>query len=138
MQWGYGRSILCIRWAKLFKVNNFSTYIFIRQYKLNSYMIAWSLTLHRYLVWLEVFLTNINKSLSGAKELLKKGCIAVARSLIPGALSAVDKTMEETFMKFSKSAGSDKLPAPAPPLISLLISLISYLLLSLFSIPQFF
>ena len=35
-----------------------------------------------------------------------KGGIAVARSLIPGALSAVDKTMEETFMKFSKSAGT--------------------------------
>ncbi|XP_015768310.1 PREDICTED: uncharacterized protein LOC107346954 [Acropora digitifera] len=34
-----------------------------------------------------------------------KGGIAVARSLIPGALRAGDKTMEETFMKFSKSAG---------------------------------
>ena len=32
---------------------------------------------------------------------------AVARSPIPGALSAMDKTMEETFMKFSKSAGTD-------------------------------
>ena len=29
----------------------------------------------------------------------------MARSLIPGALSAVDKTMEETFMKFAKSSG---------------------------------
>ena len=34
-----------------------------------------------------------------------KGGIAVARSLILGALRAGDKTMEETFMKFSKSAG---------------------------------
>jgi hypothetical protein len=49
---------------------------------------------YRYLVWLEVFLTNIELSHPGAKELLKKGGIAVARSLIPGALSAVDKTME--------------------------------------------
>ena len=57
-------------------------------------------------MWLEVFLTNIDKSHPGAKELLMKGGIAVARSMIPGALSAVDKTMEETFMKFSKSAGN--------------------------------
>ena len=48
-----------------------------------------------------MFLTNIDKSHPGAKELLMKGDIAVARSLIPSALSAVDKTMEETFMKFS-------------------------------------
>jgi radical SAM superfamily enzyme YgiQ (UPF0313 family) len=58
-------------------------------------------------VWLDVFLTNIDQSHPGAEELLKKGGIAVARSLIPGALSAVDKTMEETFMKFAKSAGTD-------------------------------
>lgn len=64
------------------------------------------LCLHRYLAWLEVFLTNIELSHPGAKELLEKGGIAVARSLIPGALSAVDKTMEETFMKFAKSAGT--------------------------------
>lgn len=67
------------------------------------------LSVHRYLVWLEVFLTNIEQSHPGAKELLKKGGIAVARSLIPGALSAVDKTMEETFMKFAKSAGIENL-----------------------------
>ena len=59
----------------------------------------------RYLVWLDLFLTNIDMSHPGAKELLQKGGIAVARSMLPGALSAVDKTMEETFMKFSKSAG---------------------------------
>ena len=61
--------------------------------------------LSMYLTWYEVFLTNIGQSHPGAKELLKKGGIAVARSLIPGALSAVDKTMEETFMKFAKSQG---------------------------------
>lgn len=65
------------------------------------------MSLHRYLVWLDMFLTNIEKSHPGAKELLMKGGIAVARSLIPGALSAVDKTMEETFMRFSKSAGTE-------------------------------
>ena len=45
----------------------------------------------------------------GAKKRLNMGGIAVARSLIPGALSAVDKTMEETFMKFAKSNGT-KIP----------------------------
>lgn len=57
-------------------------------------------------MWLDVFLTNIDKSHPRAKELLRKGGIAVARSPIPGALSAVDKTMEETFMKFAKSTGA--------------------------------
>ena len=57
-------------------------------------------------MWFDLFLTNIDKSYPGAKELLEKEGIAVARSLIPGALSAVDKTMEQTFMKFSKSAGT--------------------------------
>ena len=52
----------------------------------------------RYLVWLEVFLSNID--LAQIKELLEKGGIVVAWSLIPGA---VDKTMEETFLMFSRS-----------------------------------
>ena len=52
-----------------------------------------------------MYLTNIEKTHPGAKDLLSKGGIAVARSMIPGALSAVDKTMEETFMRFAKSSG---------------------------------
>ena len=60
---------------------------------------------YRYLAWLEVFLNNIDLSHPGAKELLENDGIAVAHSLIPGVLSAVDKTMEETSMKFAKSAG---------------------------------
>ena len=54
---------------------------------------------------MEIFHTNLEKMHPGAKELLSKGGIAVARSLVPGALSAVDKTMEETFMRFAKSTG---------------------------------
>lgn len=63
------------------------------------------LPLYRDLVWLEVFLTNIDRSHPGTKELLQKGGIAVARSLIPGSLCAVDKIMEETFKRFAKSDG---------------------------------
>ncbi|KAJ8346640.1 hypothetical protein SKAU_G00280410 [Synaphobranchus kaupii] len=59
----------------------------------------------RYLAWFDVFLTNLELSHPGGWDLLSKGAIAVARSLIPGALAAVDKTMEETFMKFAKSSG---------------------------------
>ena len=49
-------------------------------------------------------MTNIDKTHPGAKDLLSKGAIAVARFMIPGALSAVDKTMKETFMRFAKSS----------------------------------
>ena len=64
-----------------------------------------SIFLFRYLTWFEAFLTNVELSHPGSTNLLTNGAIAVARSQIPGALSAVDKTMEETFMKFAKSAG---------------------------------
>ena len=50
-------------------------------------------------------LTNLELSYPRTTDLLMKGAIAVAHSLIPGALSAVDKMMEETFMKFAKLAG---------------------------------
>ena len=53
-----------------------------------------------------MFLNNIGQTCPGAKDFKKKSGIAVARSLIPGSLSAVDKTMEESFMKFVKSAGT--------------------------------
>ncbi|KAI4809457.1 hypothetical protein KUCAC02_018336 [Chaenocephalus aceratus] len=58
-----------------------------------------------YLTWFEAFLTNIDLSHPGALDYIKLGAIAVARSLIPGALAAVDKTMEETFMRFAKTSG---------------------------------
>jgi len=41
----------------------------------------------------------------GATDLIRKGAIAVTCSLISGSRCAVDKTMEETFMKFAKSSG---------------------------------
>ena len=47
----------------------------------------------------------MNCSHSGAKELLVNGGTAVARSLAPGAQSALKKTTEKTFIKFEKSAG---------------------------------
>jgi hypothetical protein len=57
----------------------------------------------RYLTWFDLFLTNIESTHPGATQLLERGAISVARSYIPGNLCSVDKTMEETYMKFAKS-----------------------------------
>ena len=43
----------------------------------------------------------------GSTVLLDQGVLGAARSFIPGCLSAVDKTMEETFMRFAKGSGKN-------------------------------
>ena len=57
----------------------------------------------RYLTYFSVFVANLDETHPGASELLKRGAISLARSFIPGNRCAVDKTMEETFMKHAKS-----------------------------------
>ena len=57
------------------------------------------------LTFFSVFLANIEISHPGATDLLKRGAISVARSFVPGNRCPVDKTIEETFMKHSKSHG---------------------------------
>ncbi len=59
----------------------------------------------RYLTFFSVFLANVEETHPGATQLLKGGAFSVARSLIPGNRCAVDKTIEETFMKHAKSHG---------------------------------
>ena len=59
----------------------------------------------RYLTYFSMFITNIETSHPGATELLKRGAMSVARSFIPGNRCAVDKTMEETFVRHAKSRG---------------------------------
>ena len=59
----------------------------------------------RYLTMFSVFIANIDQTHPGALELLKLGAFSVARSMVPGCRTDVDKTMEETFMKHSKSHG---------------------------------
>ena len=56
-----------------------------------------------YLTFFAVFLANIECSHPGATEMLEHGAFSVARSFTPGNRSAVDKTIEETFMKHAKS-----------------------------------
>lgn len=50
-------------------------------------------------------MTNFELSNPGAADHIDKDVIGAACSMIPGSLSAVDRTMEETFMKFAKSSG---------------------------------
>ncbi|XP_046346792.1 uncharacterized protein LOC124127441 [Haliotis rufescens] len=59
----------------------------------------------RYLTYFSTFIANIETSHPGATDLMKRGAISVARSFIPGNRCAVDKTMEETFMRHAKSHG---------------------------------
>ena len=56
-----------------------------------------------YLCYFSLFSVNIEKTHPGATELLKLGAISVARSFIPANRCAVDKTIEETFMRHAKS-----------------------------------
>ena len=57
----------------------------------------------RHITFFSVFLANIEVSHPGATKLLKLGALSVARSFCPGNRASVDKTMEETFMRHSKS-----------------------------------
>lgn len=59
----------------------------------------------RYLTYFAMFMINVEVSHPGASELLRRGAISVARSFVPGSRCAVDKTIEETVMKHSKSRG---------------------------------
>ena len=59
----------------------------------------------RYLTFFECHLINIEHSHPSAKDLLRNRAFSVARSFTPGNRLAVDKTMEETFMKHAKSRG---------------------------------
>ena len=49
------------------------------------------------------FLVNIVKTHPGATELLKLDAMSVAKSFIPANRCAVDKIIEETFMRHAKS-----------------------------------
>ena len=59
----------------------------------------------RYITFFAVFLANIEESHPGATQLLEGGANNVAMSLIPENRCPIDKTIDETFMKQSKSHG---------------------------------
>ena len=52
-----------------------------------------------------IFLINLEISHPDASEFLKLGAFRVSRSFIPGNLTDIDKTTEETFTIYAKSRG---------------------------------
>ena len=50
-------------------------------------------------------MTNLELTHPGAGDLIDKGVIGAARSMISGSFSAVDQTMEEMLIKFAKGSG---------------------------------
>ena len=59
----------------------------------------------RYLTFFSVYMLNVDENHPGAEELLKRGAFSVPWPFIPGNRCAVDKSIEETFMKHAKSRG---------------------------------
>ena len=59
----------------------------------------------RYLTFFAVLMENIEVNHPNAEALLKRGAISIARSFIHGNRCAVGETIDEMFMKNSKSRG---------------------------------
>ena len=87
------------------KTNNYLEYAFCMILLADLFFAFGGQNYARYLTYFAVFLANIDHSHPGALELIKNGVFSIARSFVPGNRSATDKTIEETFMKHSKSRG---------------------------------
>ena len=87
------------------KRNNFELYAHTLELMANLFFSFVGQNYARYLTYFGVFLANIDVSHPGAVDLLRRGAISVARSFVSGNRCDVDKTMEETFMKHTKSKG---------------------------------
>ena len=51
-------------------------------------------------------MTNLELTYPGAVDLIDSSVLGAARTLIPGSLCDINRTMEETFMKFAKGSGN--------------------------------
>ena len=87
------------------KLNDFHLYAFCLQEMPDLFFSFGGQNYARYLTYFSIAVANLDYSHPGSIDLIKAGCISVARSMIPGSRCAVDKTMEETFMKHAKSKG---------------------------------
>ena len=87
------------------KSNDFELYVYSISKMCGVFFCYGAQNYARYATYFAMFLSNLEFSHPGAVEEVKLGVFSVARSLIPGNRCAVDKTMEETFMKHSKSKG---------------------------------
>ena len=88
------------------KVNDYELYVHTLVAMPDLFFSFRGLHSARYLIFFAIFLANIKTTHPGATDLLRCGVFSVARSLIPGNRCAVDKTMEETFQKHTKSRGA--------------------------------
>ena len=51
-------------------------------------------------------MTNLELTHAGAMNVIDSGVLGAARTLIPGSLCDIERTMEETFIKFAKGSGT--------------------------------
>ena len=96
---------LVLQLLQAVKTNNYPLYIHCLHQMADLFFSFDGHNYSRYLTFFSVFLANIEESHPGVTLLMKGGAISVARSLVPGSRCAVDKTIEETFMKHAKSHG---------------------------------
>ena len=87
------------------KTNDFYLYAYCIEHMSDLFFAYGGQNYARYLTYFSAFIANLELSHPGVTEEIKLGVISVARSMIPGNRCAVDKTMEETFMKNAKSKG---------------------------------
>ena len=90
---------------KSVKNNDFELYAFCLDAMSDLFFSYGGHNYSRYLTYFSTFIANLEYSHPGSLEQIKLGVFSVARSMIPGSRCAVDKTMEETFMKHAKSKG---------------------------------
>ena len=96
---------LVLSLRKAVKTNDFELYAFCLSQMSNLFFAFGGQNYARYLTYFSTFISNVEFSHPGSMDQLKLGVISVARSFVPGNRCAVDKTMEETFMKHAKSRG---------------------------------
>ena len=87
------------------KANDFDLYAYSLQAMCDLFFSFGGQNYARFLTFFSVFVANLEFSHPGSIKNMKARIISVARSMIPGSRCAVDKTMEETFMKHAKSKG---------------------------------
>ena len=96
---------LVLSLLKAVKSNDYELYCYCLYHMADLFFSFDGQNYARYLTFFAVFLANIEVSHPGATDLLKRGAFSVARSFVSGNRCAVDKTIEETFMKHAKSHG---------------------------------
>ena len=97
---------LCLTLIKAVKTNNFYLHLYCLIQMCDLSFAYNGQNYAKYLTFFSVYMLNVDENHPGAEELLKRGAFTVARSFIPENRCAVDKTIEETFMKHAKSRGS--------------------------------